>query len=435
MRSPAQTLLHSMKSLNGHWIAWAFVAVKAAAWLLAFRSLGSPLAAWSQLGVDPMSITFGDLRAITDGYACVLKGLDIMVENPCDPWGRLANYPRFWQWGAHLGLTSAHSDFIGYSMILAFYATCTFVFRHRLTPLAGLLLGFALTSRPVLLALERGNIDLFAFAFLGLGVSLVARSSRLRKLCAALLLLAAALAKLFPAAAFATWLIRKPTQRAALGLFLSFALYFIVTLDDVRTISRIVPRDTNLSFGLYVAPELLMKSGVLPITRETLKVFSLLGFGLLSLITWFLLKRPLSRLRARILTSELGFAFDAGAAVFVGTFLIGYNYDYRLLFLLLTLPYLLQTPFIRFPIQSLNRRTLQAFGLEVALLVSIGVTFITSCRPSGWRDETSSWIAALLLGAYLVHSAALRLGELTGRIEAWPGDKCVPETRTGHTHG
>ena len=48
--------------------------------------------------IPTMNPVFADIRTITGVNATLSQGLDPLVSNPGDPWGRTMNYPRIWQY-------------------------------------------------------------------------------------------------------------------------------------------------------------------------------------------------------------------------------------------------------------------------------------------------------------------------------------------------
>jgi hypothetical protein len=95
-----------------------------------------------------------------------------------------------------------------------------------------------------------------------------------------------------------------------------------------------------------------------------------------------------------------------GALIYVGTFMIGNSFDYRLVFLLLTLPLLLRWPA---PPQAVGS------GLNLPL-VTVAVVMValwigTLSEQLRLTDELVSWTLAGLLLVLLVRSAP-RVGTL-----------------------
>ena len=146
--------------------------------------------------------------------------------------------------------------------------------------------------------------------------------------------------KLFPALALAV-LLRRRARLPALGAsVLVLAVYAAVTLDDIRAILRVLPRGVVNSYGVLVLVDSMSNAGW-SFARTSTET-SLLRFGLLAaaaLLAAGLLRRRQRRGGASDGEQRLD-AFWAGAAVYVGTYAFGNNFDYRLVFLILCVPQL-----------------------------------------------------------------------------------------------
>lgn len=123
-----------------------------------------------------------------------------------------------------------------------------------------------------------------------------------------------------------------------------------MNFGEISRISEATPHSYNLSYGVSVLPKRLERSpyahyaaAARVLTRITAAVLLLFG-------VWFSRKIKLTSgySPARYLD-----AFRAGSAIYIGTFFIGSNFDYRLVFLLLTIPQLIQWVQER---QALTRR-------------------------------------------------------------------------------
>ncbi|MFN3308989.1 MAG: hypothetical protein ACK44E_07245, partial [Anaerolineales bacterium] len=116
-------------------------------------------------------------------------------------------------------------------------------------------------------------------------------------------------------------------------------LYVWVNFGEISRISEATPHSYNLSYGVSVLPQRLERS---PYSHYAAAARVLTGITAAVLIlfgVWFSRKIKLtsSYAPARYLD-----AFRAGSAIYIGTFFLGSNFDYRLVFLLLTIPQLIQ---------------------------------------------------------------------------------------------
>lgn len=304
---------------------------------------------WRYLGVLHITGPFEDMRVITSGWECTRRGIDVLAENPCDPFHREMNYPRIWTELAPLGLGQGSTVALSLMAWAVFYLA-VFLSVGRLTLGGGIVYTAVLLSPSVMLGVASANNDLLIFALVATAVAaLRARRSVVRAASYGLFLLAAVL-KLYPVFAF-TVLLRQAPRRAALALaftLIPFAVYVAATLDDLRLIDKGTPRPTRIAYGAGVlvkgVEERLAQvpgGGVLAAspTRAVLYAGSLLlAFGLALWLAGRL--RPILTTGTADRTLD---AFWAGASIYVGTFaVLGTNWDYRLVFLVLTIPQLLR---------------------------------------------------------------------------------------------
>jgi hypothetical protein len=313
--------------------------------LLALSLESNAAEAWRRFGVFSLDPSFADMRSVTSAWECTRAGIDVVPGNPCDPWGRPANYPSLWLAPAFLGLGQESTAYLGVATALVFFGSFLLLIGPA-RPLDAVIYAAALCSPAVMLGVERGNVDLLLFALVALGVLLLRRTWVL----AHGLLLAAAVLKLFPVFAWGV-VVRQPRRRVFLGggaLALVLAAYALATLGEIRAILDAVPQETQSSYGAGVAVEslqdLVSRLELTPLyflthpsAEPVGRVVLVCAGGLLGL---WLARRWRSRDHAAA-DRHLD-AFWAGAGIFCGTFALFQNYDYRLIFLLLTVPQLLR---------------------------------------------------------------------------------------------
>ncbi len=130
-------------------------------------------------GVKPYKFPFLDTETIFSALRCKRAGIDIFVNNPCDPKGRLFDYSPLWLVLAVLPVTKAWTNVAGLIFDSLFLASLFFIPAGRTVRDAGLI-ALAMISTPVAFALERGNCDLVIFALAVLAAALLSRNDRLR---------------------------------------------------------------------------------------------------------------------------------------------------------------------------------------------------------------------------------------------------------------
>jgi hypothetical protein len=250
---------------------------------------------------------------------------------------------------AFLGLGQGSTNVLGVIVALIFFCGALAVLPARAGTGAALLYAAALCSPAVMLGVERGNVDILIFALVVLAVLVFRRSERSAILTHALLLFAAIL-KLFPIFA-AGVLLRQPLRRAVLGLgavLVAFGLYAISIRGDLRTLERVTPQSDHFSYGIRLFTQWLAsvatKIGGSTVGRLPLRAWD---DGLaVAIVAAALLARRRGRLslpRASGDGAERDLdLFVAGAGVYLCSYVLVRNFDYRLAFLLLTLPQLLR---------------------------------------------------------------------------------------------
>jgi hypothetical protein len=119
---------------------------------------------------------------------------------------------------------------------------------------------------------------------------------------------------------------------------LLFSLYAFLSFDNIVLVSNKTPRPfEGLSYGLGTIPSLLY----LHFNEHKFLVFiSFISCLLFWLIIVFKKIFPFLKLMV-VENGIIGKAYFMGSGIFISTCLIGYNYEYRLIFLLLTLPQIL----------------------------------------------------------------------------------------------
>jgi hypothetical protein len=302
--------------------------------------------AWGRLGVPPEgtrnNLWFADLRNVTTAWECARHGIAVLPRNPCDPWQRAANYPRLWLFPSFLGLGEGSTFALGLVLAALFLVAALAVIPRGAGLRAGTLYAAALCSPAVMLGVQRGNVDLLLFVLIVLAV-LVSGRTLPRRLVADTLVFLAAVLKLFPILAIG-FLIRRAQRVAWIGaaaVLGGFAVYVVATRSYIREIFRAVPQVNDVSFGVRRFSE--WASAALT-DRPSLRAWDV-AIVLAVLVVLILLRRPL---RAHLPGGLYGAAlrdldlFWAGACIYVGSYAVFRSFDYRLAFVLLTLPQLLR---------------------------------------------------------------------------------------------
>jgi Glycosyltransferase family 87 len=308
---------------------------------------GSLGAAWGKLQDDPLTPLFADTRTITHSIDCLLSGQDPYFVRTFDPWHRLYNYPPIWLDARYLGVTSHSSNFIGAMMAFATASTLLLLFKAR-SWLSAIIIFFAVISRSVLFAVERGNTDQVIFFLLVFGLFLIDRQeSRLKPFFKGLLVVLLTVLKIYPVAAVAIFIRhRRGILMAVLTGTLSIAALVLTAGRRLPVLLGNTPRDSLLSFGAYpfflvVGDHTLRRTLAIIQSHNSAVQIGAIFLGALAMLVGMACGDRLNRFLPPLDSDRArGCIAIAGLAIFCFAFVSGASYDYRLIFLLGALAYL-----------------------------------------------------------------------------------------------
>jgi hypothetical protein len=294
---------------------------------------------WTALHIPAFSTFFLDLRVITSGLFTLQHGGDPFASNPADPMHRMMNYPRIWLYlFSLLGINNRNIFIVGIILALVYLTCISILILRSKANLEALVLLFAGLSLAPLLTIERGNTDLFVFSLVFLGCM---ATSRYLKLSA---FLVAALLKVYPVVALGVDAFRRPMKERMMAISLGGLVVatFILQWRDLISMRRATPVSSYLSYGVlslklqadhYMAGQRIPASYQIPLSLAVV-LGSWLAAVLAMRIAWL---KPLE-FDKDVLDSKSGEMFSIFGAIYVCSYAIGSNWDYRLIFLLPTLP-------------------------------------------------------------------------------------------------
>jgi hypothetical protein len=369
---------------------------------------------WTALGVPPGPSLFFDTRNLTAALDCRRLGYNPLFQNPCDPWRRPLNYPRAWLAFRWLGLNQSHTDALALTFILLFFVA-VFLLIGRVSLGEGILVAVAVCSPSVMFAIERANMDIVVFSLLVLAVIAWRRPGRVASLVSPLTVLLAAILKIYPAFGLPTYLFlrKRAATLTAILCIMAFTIYAALTLSDIRQVAHVAPQGDFHAFGARILPAAIYhrfvparwQRGVL--TKQLLALVPLILVGP---VVWFRSRRglpdpdPESDAPHRL-------AFYLGSFLFIGTFAIANNYDYRLVVILLTLPQLCAWISDR----GNSRRSLLASLTTVVVLILLWIGALSAQLAR--TDEVATW-AAVGLYVGLLAASIPRLSTIWRTISA-----------------
>ena len=288
-------------------------------------------------------LIFPDSHTIITGAESHALGYDPMFKNIADPYDREMNYPRIWQCLFWLPINRDHLVILAGTFILLFFVGI-FLFLKPINTQTALFLSAVAFSPSAIFGLQSGNNDLAVFFVVALALRLGYRS----KLGGSVAMFFAATLKVFPIFGLAQLLTedKRDVWRILMPLAALFLIYFWISLDDFRQIYNATPRGRSGAYGVYVLPmmieKILRRWTVFPELRAWVIAAAPIFFygvaGLIFLISLYALfgQNASSRPVAGIHISP----FRVGACIYIGSFLLASNWNYRMIFLIFTIPQL-----------------------------------------------------------------------------------------------
>jgi hypothetical protein len=355
---------------------------------------------WPRLGVPSGPSLFFDARNVTAAWECERLGYDPLYENPCDPWHRPLNYLRPWLLLGALGLDQSHTFWFAAVLIATMFVSFSLLV-GRVPAGTGIVMALAACSPAVMFAVERANMDIAMFSLLASSLLWWQTFPGTGRVVSPVLMLVAAIAKVYPVFALPVFVVTRSriAVLASLLCLAGFTVYVAYSLSDIMHIARIAPQGDYFSYGARI----LLASLYHQVGADHWAGPAVIKQLLAALPLAFVVTAIGVRLRRRlappaddvIVTPASLMALLAGSFIYLGTFAIGKNFDYRLVFLLLTLPQL--CTWARIPTHRLSSL---ASASVVAILVLLWVGSLSQLLAL-W-DELASWIVAGLLTAVAV---------------------------------
>jgi hypothetical protein len=363
--------------------------------LAAIASLTGWDATWRSMGVTPLSPHFFDMHAVTDHAACATQQYDTYELNACDQISKF-NYPPIWLWLGYLGVDRTDAGWLSIVSSALALAITAALFKGR-PAIDGIAASLAILSPSVLMGVERGNIDLVIYTLVGLAALTFKETVVVRSFWTALLVLLAVVLKLYPifCVALAVTLDRRGIFFAII-LVAGSIIYFYDIADYLPVIRSNTPTSFMVSYGYKVIflgfDHLRAEAG-----RQALNLADTwLAIGLAAgVLVMGAALGAACALRCEpfcvITKATPGVAFLFGSGIYCGTYLLGTNFIYRLMFLLLCIP----------QIQDWKK---QALNNQVTVVFAY--LFLTNILLMLWSNGHSNGISTFVIMPQLLNWAA-----------------------------
>ena len=353
-------------------------------------------------------IPFGDMRITLLGIEMYSNGKDPLLDKSYIN-GNLWCYPRAWYLFSYLGLKQSMTPIISMFIIAIFYFW-TFIFFRRSTWFICVYYGLILCSPPILLSLERANVDVLIFIVILTMVFV--NKKRHSKLIVASLILICAFLKLFPI--FSVLIFLKEKKRASMiysaFIIVCFLCYLFIELISIRAIHLQMGRPLDItSFGLHQLPDFISKY-IFPSLNPA--ILFLVGIGVVISATLLILKSKDYVNFLEVASPNLD-AFRMGSSIYLGLYIFGYNFSYNLVFLLLCLPQIIDWSHLN---NSMGKYS--GFALLIILFIYTHLLFIDTLVINGLSfllKEFEFWILTLYLIYALMLSFPIWLKEFTSK--------------------
>jgi hypothetical protein len=341
---------------------------------------------WHLWNIPTLMPAFTDLRLLPGSAESYRAGFNPIYDNPGDPLGRHFNYPFAWYFVFYTGIKQEDTIWIGGLLALG-YLLCSWVFSRRVGPVAACLMAIVLFSPASMLAVERGNVDLFIFILCTLALLFLES----RTWAAVVILMIASFLKLFPIFGLVIFLFENRTRFWKILLFalVIFLGYAVLTYSNISASFAYTEKGAELSYGVNVIPLYLEQQlHSKQLFNLLTPIFSFAGLGL-CLFAFYLGSKsgPLDVTESRHLA-----AYRLGAMTYIGTFFIGNNWDYRLIFLLFAVPQLVEWA-TESPVRKSARWTLLSIVIACWYLIYLDVFDVLPIGRSiaYFLDQTVKW--------------------------------------------
>lgn len=361
----------------------------AALFLSAFADINRPLHQWN---IPEGPGRFYDTRQFAMGAESYYMGYDPLIENPTNDRGQRLTYPRIWHVLFPLVIDQSRTDIMGSIIVIIFYIGLgIFWFSNKFDNLTYYILSVIALSPVVVLGIERSNNDLIIFFLISLALTV----NNYSRISAFLLFLFASILKFHPVLCF-IYLIKEEKRRfwtlflLALGLF---ALYLFSIKDDLNYIFTAISQGVGTSYGIHVwwkaiGHRRFFNLPILESTKMILQTLSYILAATIILVTLYLSMRTKNNEAYK--DGRYIDAFRVGAITYIGSYVLLTNNDYRLIFMIFTIPQLVawlgykETVIARTPFVTLTAMVFSLWSFVVMRVLGRNITTV--------MEEFANWV-------------------------------------------
>ncbi len=315
--------------------------------LFGVHQRGSLQKAWEMIAVPALSPPFADTWTVTDSIDCLQAGQDPYVVRSFDPWHRVYNYPPIWLGLRYFGVSTRASNWMGVTLAIFSVVALLLLFRAG-SVTTWLLCFFSTICWSLLYGVERGNIDQAIFLLLVGGFFLIERQKpEFWVAWTTLLISVLTLLKIFPVISVVVLVRNRRSVLTALAAGgIAMAALLATCGHRLAQILANTPQQAIQSYGSYVVLY-TMSRHFYPSATATLDAHHNIAavaaavVGSMAAVAGILYGERLNRFLPELdLDRARGWIAASGLAIYCFTFWRGSSYDYRLIFLLGVVAYL-----------------------------------------------------------------------------------------------
>ncbi len=275
---------------------------------------------------------FGDLNLLLKGVDYYREGLDPLKIYYIPPY----NYPSIWKYLSYISMfAEKNGSYIGFFLILSNLSLYIYLIGKIYNFKEFIYYLFILISPVSLLIFERGNSDLFVLLIIQ--INFVVFREKIKYYIIPIFI--SGLLKIFLISWITILLFTKDKKNIFLFfiIVLFFAIYLFINIDEIKIILERTPYDLNrLTFGFFEPYEILVKSKSF--------ITKMLYFLVVLFTMIILLIKPYEILQREEINTSLdlkSIMFIISTANLAFTNLFAINWEYRLFFIILAIPFLL----------------------------------------------------------------------------------------------
>ncbi len=296
---------------------------------------------WNFLGIPYQLPPFSDLDSINRSLLSYMEGFNPYLENPNDISGSKYIYPKIWLYIFNFLNLNNEINFrlFCFIIIFSYFFSILNLFTKFKNKLFLVIILFFIFSKINLLLIERLNIDIIIFLL----SCIILFSSKI--FIKFFFFLLSFLLKIYPI--FSILIFIKNKKYFYLALLFSFVSIILLKDQIILIKSNMIPYAMLIAYGFETLARGLYHYSInynLFINNENYILFKniIIFFGGIFTLSIFLVNFKFGNkiVNSKLLLDES--LFLLGGGVYLGTFLIATNIDFRLIFLLFTFPLLMK---------------------------------------------------------------------------------------------